>query len=161
MGVAMPETRRQVFKTSIMSAVGLAVAAGIAACSPSSQGLNALTDGAPSSDDATIVGVEGNTWYVFDYAGQDGNGNPLYTVRSTTTAYGSVYPHQFPFDTSMFTNPVPTAGPGFQTIQNGSFSIGGTQYRVVNGYLTNGSLLRTNTNNRVLSQSHWNEVGKQ
>jgi hypothetical protein len=144
-----------------MSAVGFAVAAGIAACTPASQGLNPLTTGAPSTDDATIVGVDGNTWYVFDYAGQDAKGNPLYTVRSTTTAYGSVYPHQFPFDTSMFTSPVPTSGSGFQPIQNGSFSIGGTQYTVANGYLTDGSLLRTNTNNRLLSQSHWNEVGRQ
>jgi hypothetical protein len=156
----MTETRRQLFKTSIMSAVGLAVAAGIAACTQTSQGLNPLRPGAPSSDDATIVGVEGSIWYVFDYTGQDASGNPLYTVRSTATPYGSSYPSQFPFDTSFFTSPVPTNGTGFQPITNGSFSIGGTQYTVANGYLTDGTLLRNNTNNRLLSQAHWNEVGR-
>jgi hypothetical protein len=156
-GTAMSETRRNLFKFSVLSAVGLTSVVATTGC-----GVHLFTSsgsGPENPGTSPIVGYsDGNHWwYVFV---PDANG---YKVSATIAQYGSFYPDQVYFDTQQYlTSAAKVSGSGSLILQrNASFSIGGVPFKTdQNAYLDDQSKVNLIKNtNWVNTNVSWNEIG--
>jgi hypothetical protein len=97
----MSETRRQVFKTSILSAFGLMTVPVVAACSPQGFGLSA--NNGPADAQIPIVGYGHGNWYIIVFddtkngyvvykAMQEPPSDPAVRPFDTAQWFASLYP---------------------------------------------------------------------
>jgi len=162
----MSETRRNLFKTSILSAIGVisiaAVFGGALHFLQSKRSPGDDQQPGPYDDDTSpIVGysTDDKTWYVFN---PDGAGK--YLALKTKTWHGTYSPSQVPFDTKEY-----LASAKLDEIKNALIKIGPYTITVSNGYVTDSANLRQNTNHwtfpswfgdNFVSGLAWNEVGR-
>jgi hypothetical protein len=154
-GEIMSETRRQIFKTSVMSALGVLTASALAGCEQPF----VRTDGRTGETPAVVVGYLSDPngkkdWYIFKYDGSGYFVSRLLNPNKLPTLTPSIAP----FDTVSW-----NAG-----LQAGDVTDAGTvtlsapgipDLKVVKNYLTNPNVLTTY--NSTPSLPKWNEIGKQ
>jgi hypothetical protein len=153
----MSETRRDIFKYSVLGALGLVSVGGVVwyLLTPQPR----VSSPGPSDPHATIVGYTNNKWYAFVW---DGTG---YRVYSTATAYGSVMPQAFPFDTEAFKAAIlnqPSTYSFTRLTTGADIHVGGQHFLMTGPYLTTDQVnVLTNSNNtNNMALAHWNEIGQ-
>lgn len=144
----MTETRRQVFKTSVVSIFGFASASALAGCTTApTQGVG------PENATSIIVGYSGTIWYVFK---PDSGKYQVYK-----TPYGAIAPSTLAFDTQRFYDKAYADGALTQITQ--PFYIGATQFTFESNspYLdaTSQAYLTRGANNSAVT-GRWNEIGR-
>ena len=150
----MSETRRQIFKTSVLSAVGLMTGAAVTACAR-----YGIAEQGPDPDfTVPIVGYSAHLWYVF--VTDDG---VKYAVFSTKAQIGSSRPSLVKFDTKRYLAAARDAqdGANLQRVTT-PFKIDEMKFKFGNdGFLDSDSAsqLRAGANHEV-ALVHWSEIGQ-
>jgi len=152
----MSETRRQIFKTSVMSAVGVITASALVGCEQPFMRAGGRTD----ETHAVVVGYLSDPsgksdWYIFKYDGSGYFVSRLLNPNKLPTRTPSIAP----FDTVSWNaslQPSDVTDAGTVTLS----ASGIPDLKVVNNYLTNPNVL-TVYNSTPSALPKWNEIGKQ
>ena len=150
-GAIVAETRRQLFKTSVLSGLGLMSATMVAGCSTPITG-----ESGPYEDGSIIVGYTGSIWYIFK---PDGN-KSKYKVYSTP--YSAIMPSNAPFDTQRFYDKAFADGRLEPVISEFFIGLDKYTFDANSPYLDSRSeILLTQRTGNYAVKGRWNEVGHQ